>query len=83
MNINIDQCRAMQCKMGRRYSGKTCPHCEEGREDGAIETSQHWLSCEAYKELRAGLNPDDDVDHRVIYLRRVQLHRMILEKDLV
>jgi hypothetical protein len=72
-----------RANMGRRYSGKTCPHCEEGREDGAIETSQRWLSCEAYKELRSGLNPEEDVDHRIIYLRRVQLHRIVLEKELI
>ena len=28
-----------RANMGRRYSGKTCPHCEDGREDGAIESS--------------------------------------------
>jgi hypothetical protein len=72
-------CRA---NMGRRYSGQTCPHCPAGREDGAIETSHHWLSCEAYSELRAGLDPKLNLDHRVVYLRRVQLHRMELEKEL-
>jgi hypothetical protein len=72
-------CRA---NMGRRYSGKTCPHCPAGREDGAIETSHHWLSCEAYWELRAGLDPELNLDHRVVYLRRVQLHRIELKKEL-
>ena len=28
-----------RAKMGRRYSGKTYPHCEDGHEDGAIESS--------------------------------------------
>ena len=72
-----------RANMGRRYSGKTCPHCEDGREDGAIESSRHWLLCEAYTELRSGLDPEDNVDHRVVFLRRVQLHRLQLEKDLV
>ena len=72
-----------RANMGRRYSGKTCPHCEDGREDGAIESSRHWLTCEAYSELRAGLDPELNVDHRVVFLRRVQLHRMQLEKDLI
>jgi hypothetical protein len=72
-------CRA---NMGRRYSGKTCPHCQAGREDGEIESSLHWLSCEAYSELRAGMDPELNLDHRVVYLRRVQLHRMELEKEL-
>ena len=69
--------------MGRRYSSKTCPHCEDGREDGAIESSRHWLTCDAYTELRVGLDPEFNVDHRVVFLRRVQLHRMQLEKDLI
>ena len=54
-----------------------------GREDGAIESSQHWLSCEAYVELRAGLDPEYDLDDRVVFLRRVQIHRTTLEKELV
>ena len=72
-----------RANMGRRYSGKTCPQCEDGREDGAIESSRHWLSYEAYTELRAGLDPEDNVDHRVVFLWRVQLHRLQLEKDLI
>ena len=68
-----------RANMGRRYSGKTCPHCESGREDGAIESSQHWLSCEAYTELRTGLDPESNLDHRIVFLRRVQLHRITLE----
>jgi hypothetical protein len=72
-----------RANMGRRSSGTTCPHCEDGREDGAIESSRHWLTCEAYSELRAGLDPEDNVDHRIVFLRRVQLHRLQLEKDLI
>ena len=35
----------------------TCPHCSEGREQGALETPEHLLSdCSAYSDLRAGLN---------------------------
>ena len=72
-----------RANMDRRYSGKTCPHCEDGREDGVIESSHHWLSCEAYAELRAGLDPENNVDHIVVFFRRVQLHRLQLEKDLI
>ena len=71
-----------RANMGHRYSSKTCPHCMDGREDGAIESSLHWLSCEAYSELRVGLDPELNVDHRVVYLRRVQLHRVELEREL-
>ena len=72
-----------RANMGRRYSGKTCPHCEAGREDGAIESSHHWLSCEAYTELRAGLDPECNLDDRIVFLRRVQLHRRTLESELI
>ena len=72
-----------RANMGRRYSGKTCPHCEAGREEGAIESSQHWLSCEAYRELRAGLDPEYNLDDRIVFLRRVQIHRRTLESELV
>ena len=72
-----------RANMGRHYTGKTCPHCEDRREEGAIETSRHWLSCTAYSDLRRGLDPEDDIQDRVVFLRRVQIHRMTLEKDLV
>ena len=54
-----------------------------GREDGAIESSRHWLTCTAHSELQAGLDPEFNVDHRVVFLRRVQLHRIQLEKELI
>ena len=54
----------LSCRL--RLWCKTCPHCQAGREDGAIETSLHWLSCEAYSELRAGLDPELNLDHRVV-----------------
>ena len=75
----LDNC----ANKGRRYSGKTCLHCKDGPEDGVIESSRHWLSCEAYAELRADLDPENKVDHRVVFLRQVQLHRLQLEKDLI
>ena len=28
-----------RANMGRRYSSKTCPHCEDGHDDGAIEST--------------------------------------------
>ena len=64
-------------------NGKTCPHCEDGREDGAIESSRHWLTCTAYSELRAGLDPELNVDHRIVFLRKFQLNRIQLEKELI
>ena len=64
--------------MGKRYSGKVCPHCQ----DGVEETSLHWLSCQAYLPLRQGLDPLLIVEDRVKYLRRVQEMRKDLERRL-
>ena len=52
-----------------------------GREDGDINSSQHWLTREAYKELQAGLDPECNLDHRVNFLWSINLHRMTREKD--
>ena len=67
--------------MGKRYSSKECPHCLEGREEGVEETSLHWISCSAYKELRHGLDPLLVIDDRLLYMRRVQTLRKELEKN--
>ena len=67
--------------MGKRYSSKECPHCLEGREEGVEETSLHWMSCSAYKEMRHGLDPLLVQGDRIIYLRRVQTLRKELEKN--
>ena len=68
--------------MGKRYSSKECPHCLEGREEGVEETSLHWISCSAYKELRHELDPLLVQGDRILYLRRVQALRKELEKNL-
>ena len=67
--------------MGKKYSSKACPHCEVGRQEGVEETSLHWLSCEAYRELRHGLDPELVIEDRLKYLRRVQELRKELEKN--
>ena len=64
--------------MGHRQA---CPHCEVGRQEGVEETSLHWLSCEAYRELRHGLDPELVIEDRLKYLRRVQELRKELEKN--
>ena len=65
--------------MGKKYPSKACPHCPEGRQEGVEETSSHWLTCEAYKELRHGSDPELVLKDRMIYLRRVQELRKVLE----
>ena len=69
--------------MGKKYKNKECPHCIPGREQGVEESSQHWLDCEAYSELRRGLDPQTILKDRVLYLRRVQLLRIELEKTVI
>ena len=58
--------------ISKKYNSKAGPHCEEGRQEGVEETSLHWLSCLAYKELRHGLDPELVIKDRLLYLRRVQ-----------
>ena len=67
--------------MRNKYSSKECPHCLEGREQGVEETSLHWIYCSAYKELRHGLDPLLVQGDRLVYLRRVQAMRKILENN--
>ena len=69
-----------RANMGKRYKFKHCPHCPAGREEGVVESSQHWMQCEAYKELRRGLDPETSLPDRIKYLRNVQTLRIELEK---
>ena len=68
--------------MGNKYPSKACPHCPAGRQQGEVETSHHWFLCEAYSEFRRGVDPEMNLQDRVVYLRRVQLLRAELEKNL-
>ena len=68
--------------MGKKYNSKACPHCPEGRQGGVEETSSHWLTCQAYLELRHGIDPELVLKDRIIYIRRVQEMRKTLEARL-
>ena len=71
-------CRAW---MPARYGGmKACPHCPEGREAGEEESGLHWLTCQAYARVRQGLDPEYNIEDRIVFIRRVQLIRTELEK---
>ena len=59
-----------------------CPHCQEGRQRGVLETSEHLLVCSSYADLREGTNPDLVMEDRVVYLRRVIARRKVLEQQL-
>ena len=53
----IDTRTTMKCKYKKdKYE---CPHCDEGRKRGALETTSHLLvSCLAYSDLREGCDPE-------------------------
>ena len=71
-------CRAW---MPAKYGGmRACPHCPEGRETGEEESGVHWLTCQAYSRVRQGLDPELNLEDRILFLRRVQLIRTELEK---
>jgi hypothetical protein len=68
--------------MGKRYSFKYCPHCPARWQDGVIENSQHWLVCSACSKFRIGADPENVLEDRITYIRRVQLLREQLEKTI-
>ena len=68
--------------MSKRYSSPFCPHCAAGQVLGAMESPEHWMSCEAYREFRDGKDPELVQKDRVSYLRKVIKKRQDLEKKL-
>ena len=42
--------------MKEKYKQYNCPHCSEGVNEGVLESSQHLMQCEAYREMRHGIN---------------------------
>ena len=68
--------------MKGRYRQYACPHCCEGRDLGTLETPQHLMHCQAYLQLRQGLNPEEDFVDRSSYLRKVIAKRKELELEL-
>ena len=69
-----------RANMGKQYKFKHCPQCPAGLEEKVVESSQHWMECEAYKELRLGLDPEGSLPGRLKYIRSVQALRIELEK---
>ena len=71
--------------MKRRYKKDqySCPHCDEGRKQGVLETPEHILSsCSAYSDLRVGLNPEETIEDRAAFLRPAIARRKQLEEKL-
>ena len=60
-----------------------CPHCWEGSQPGgSLETSSHLMVCSAYSDLREGLQPEDSLEDRASYLKKVEARRKMLEDQL-
>ena len=68
--------------MKGKYSKYNCPHCEDGQSDGILETPLHLMHCQAYRDLRQGINPEEDQRDRPGYLRGVISRRKELESKL-
>ena len=69
--------------MKGKYKKYNCPHCREGMDEGVLESPQHLMQCEAYLDLRRGLNPEEDQLDRPGYLRNVIKRRKELEVKLI
>ena len=58
----------------------SCPHCAEGRDQGVLESPDHFLSeCAAYADVRAGLNVEAVLEDRAVFLRKAIKRRKELE----
>ena len=68
--------------MKGKYSKYNCPHCEDGQSNGILETHLHLMHCQAYIDLRQGINPEEDQLDRPEYLRGVISRRKELESKL-
>ena len=57
-----------------------CPHFDEGRVRGGLETPSHLLvSCSAYSDLREGCDPELVLEDRANFLTRAISRRKELE----
>ena len=72
----LDTRTTMKAKYSKNYK---CPHYEEGNKEGILESPLHLLDCLAYKDLREGMNPEQNVEDRAVYLRKVITRRKELE----
>ena len=69
--------------MGNKYSKKSCPHCREGLEYGVEESPLHLVEhCDAYADLRYGLDPLLVQQDRALFLRQAIVRRKLLELEL-
>ena len=68
--------------MKGKYKKYNCPHCREGIDEGVLESPQHLMPCEAYLDMRSGINPELDQLERPGYLRNVIKRRKELESKI-
>ena len=58
-----------------------CPHCEEGKSVGILETPSHLMWCRACKDLRQGKDPGLVLADRAPYLLPEVVRRKELEEQ--
>ena len=75
----LDTRTTMKAKYNKQYH---CPHCRDGRESGTLESPAHLMECQAYVDLRQGIDSELLLSDRPGYLRRVILKRKELEAKL-
>ena len=75
----FDTRTTMKAKYNKQYH---CPHCSDGRQSGTLESPLHLMECQAYAELRHGINPELVQQERPGYLRKVIARRKELEAKL-
>ena len=68
---------------GKYRHGYNCPHCEEGVSKGTLESTGHLIQCQAYVDLRHGINQYCIQCDRAVYLRKVIARKKELEAKLV
>ena len=68
--------------MKGKYKQYNCPHFSEGLIEKVLESPQHLMQCHAYKDLRLGINPEENQEDRPMYLRKIISRRKELESKL-
>ena len=59
--------------MKGKYKQYSSPHCSEGMNEKVLKNPQHLLQCQAYQDLRLGINPEDNQKDRPSYLQKSRI----------
>ena len=78
----IDTRTTMKAKYNKKYNCPHCTICGEGIEEGTLESPLHLIDCQAYSDLRQGMNPEQNYEDRAVYLRKIITRQKELEGKL-